>query len=795
MKLKLRTTRWHREEGGYALVAALLIMVLMTSVGMWALLTSSTESKLSGAIFEDHYNFFYAEQGVDRVLSHLHYLEQGLFSSVDGLGYSFQDTSTEALAPKLVLDEKPVVHLKERSSGLEPETNAAWKLTAYLDPEDYPDAVTRNLSRQVRLNVKVTSTTGFEKAFRATVKPRSVWDFAYFAQNFAPDQRGADSDYGVCADPSNDWYNCQVVFHEGDFVTGDVYVRNADKRFDDAHLFFRGSPTVAGRVYWRSHKRFDLGTWSGAAGYNNSPFQTAGGVNNTAPPTNLNGVQQYAKPVGLPDAENFFSQDAGWYAANADVYLQRPATGYAYKMIFRNDINTTNTALDGCREEGRVASAITENLNDKAISCPTHKGTFMLYRVPHDNASNDAGVERRKNLFGNSMRKRHIEMTQVDTGYAAPAEIYSSSASWAAKVVGGCTSERNNTSSNFSYGPYDPYDIDTSLMGGPFTFFEVPSQGGSSCGGGSYSGIIFVEGDLYLSGIVDGKVTIVVAGDVIIDHEIEYEQDPYTGVNSANYSSPNDFDLLNVIALGDIVIPNTYPHRYATEWYWVFDDDFSDPPLDAAYLTEDELRKVRYQPVAEFDEHNAMVGYDDGHEDIHAVLVSYGLQQCTGTGGTLDCDIASASTYDEEIQDFFVGVYANPRTEDGHPHGKPYDAHAYGGATYKRLGNDSGNLRIVGALIQNYPGRFGYDYYDLESTSSGDGSYANSNCTGNSGSCNFIGHHLNLARDPHLDYTTPAFPRGAGANYFIPYGYASYDIVSWEQINPASIDGSYGETW
>src|SRR5512138_591510 len=76
----MRRTHGRRfgDEAGYALVAAMLIMLLVTALGMVAMVTSTSETKITRNIGEDQMMFRFGEQGVDRILSHLHYLPGGL---------------------------------------------------------------------------------------------------------------------------------------------------------------------------------------------------------------------------------------------------------------------------------------------------------------------------------------------------------------------------------------------------------------------------------------------------------------------------------------------------------------------------------------------------------------------------------------------------------------------------------------------------------------------------------------------------------------------------------------------
>ena len=782
MMNRFRSIKTAKRQEGYALVAALLILLLMTAYGLWAMLTSTSESKLSGNMTEEQLMFFFAQQGTERILSHLHYLDQGLFSRVMGLGYIFQDTSSSVLDAIEVLDTKQTLHFTGSSTWGE---NPLFRITANIDPRDYSHGNERNVSPPLAIrSVVENSYTGFTRTFEAIVQPKSIWDFAYFSQNHNPVVR---ENYGSCNTNPNSWYNCHTVFHGArsytfesttemrgpDTVIGDIYLSNSAVSPDNSRLYMRGAPHFNGEVRWRNVEGMDLGSYGGGS-FSNSDNQTNGGTGISTQPTSRKGMVPHSGVVEMFDMDFLTSFNPPYYRKNADLRLTNAGTGYIWKIIFRNDI-APNYAADGCREEGRVASAITPDINNGQVDC-THanaQGTFLLYRVPYSTAA-----ERVCALYGDTMYKRHVELTGAGSRtYEAcqasgTAELWNPSVGWNSRLKGaGCYGVRNNISGSPTMGPYDPNDVP-----GTYYFFYVPSQGKSmsaTClggSGGTYNGIINVEGDVLVEGIVDGKVTIVANGDIIISHEIEYEESPSSNVDSTSHSSVDDIDMLGLFATGNIRIPNSRPKALTHSWRGVYDDDWSDAEYgDKAFV-----------PTAKYD--TVPLTDDNGTEDIHAVMISYGYGACSGTAGGLSCPTAPIAS---DIRNFFVGLYATPRTDTGLPNGDPCCFEG-GSWTWNDMGNDSGTLRIVGAVIQDYPGRVGYDF------DNGGSHWANSSCTdgGAGGGCNFIGHRLELIYDKHLNFTAPAMPGARSTSRYIPYGRASYDIVSWRELNASAVSGN-----
>jgi len=772
----------YKKQEGYALVAAFLILFLMTLLGIWAMVTSTSESRLSGNMSEEQMMFFFAEQGVDRIISHLHYKDQGIFSRVNGLGYKFQDSTTDILSPVKVLEDKQTLYFQGTSTVGE---NQLFRIDAWIDPEDYEHELERNLSRPLAILVRVTNVaTEYQKAFRVAIMPKSVWDFAYYSLNHIPAVRNVVSG---CSGASSTWYNCHTVFHgettmtEGgsnytrqeDTIIGDVYLRNATTSPDDTKFFARGAPVIKGQARWPNSTSYDLGTWG--TRYTGSTNQTAGGQSILNHPLTTTGLNNKAREVDIFPMEHLTSFDTAYYRRNADIRIEDAGSGYIWKIIFRNEIDTNS---DTCIEEGRVGSAITNATNNGVIDCTfDDQGTFLLYRIPWG-----TNADRTCGLYGNTIRRRHEEMTNSLRNYCdgsvGAAELWSPSATFSSKVHGSrCYDTRRNVGpSDHTYGPYDENDIQ-----GVFDFFYVPSQNralNSTCvggGSGNYKGIINIEGPVLVSGIIDGKVTLVVNGDIIIDHEIEkedYRQDiSCTSPGSCTFSSPDAVDMLGLFATGDIIIPNSRPKSYTHSWRGIYNDDFSDA----------ENGQKAFVPTGN---HDALpLIDDDGTEDIHAVMVSFGYGPCSGTGAGLTCATPPTTA---EIQNFQVGLFNYNRLSTTFSAGTIPCCYNSQTSTYEwfDMANDSGTLRIIGALIQNYSGRVGYDFY-----SSGFG-WANSTCTGASGDCNHIGHRLEIVYDKHLKFVMPAMPGASSVNRVIPYGQAAYEILSWQELNDTSILGS-----
>ncbi|MCZ7584097.1 MAG: hypothetical protein M5R36_12590 [Deltaproteobacteria bacterium] len=151
-----------------------------------------------------------------------------------------------------------------------------------------------------------------------------------------------------------------------------------------------------------------------------------------------------------------------------------------------------------------------------------------------------------------------------------------------------------------------------------------PSVGGATGGtcSGTARGIIYVEGDVIVEGIVDGKVTVAAAGNIWLSHEVQYEENPNRPMR--DYGNPDDIDMLGLFATGSVIVPNHYPQdSYASaDRPLRLLDDWSDAP--ATYSGFVGSGRFDHPPM----------GGDDGNEEIHAVIVSFGFGPCTFTGGT-----------------------------------------------------------------------------------------------------------------------------------------------------------------
>ena len=356
-------------QNGYALVAAMLIMIMITALGVVAMVTSSSEQRITSNLGESQMMFYHAEQAVDRILSHLTYLQGGMFSVVNGLGYD-PAQSGNILSPKQVLSSKSVLY-KSSAGTLDP--SALYKIDAWFDPLDFNSPLANTISfwsRPAAITVRVTdSRSGSQRAFRFYVQPRSPWDFAYYVQNNVPADRKTSSLAGEnCGATSPNWYSCQTALMTRDQVTGDAYVGNVvmtpagvTEAFPDTGtLFVRGWPVFAGEARWRSPVPFDEGTFNGAA-FVNSLNQTRGGSATSYQPKGKGGMKAYSKPVTMPNIGQTFTD----YYNSADYVFDDPTqggcVGCVWKILFRNDLDTHNDVAGGFPNRGnsRVASAYT----------------------------------------------------------------------------------------------------------------------------------------------------------------------------------------------------------------------------------------------------------------------------------------------------------------------------------------------------------------------------------------------------------------------------------------------------
>jgi len=795
-----RIKRQRQGEAGYALVASMIILMLITALGLLAMVSSSAEQVITTNLGEDQTHFFLAEQGIDRVLSHMHYLECGLFSRTYGLGYDPLQSNVD-LNPKQVLENRGALHFTGGAGSNSVQSYGSLTLDAWIDPMDFEGWYDRGISRPVAINVRLTNLIkGINKAFRAYVRSDSVWDMAYYAMNSNPAVRGTSSSPENCSQSSQNWYACQSAWLNGDTILGNVYVSNTTYtpstgfvmgEPDTARLFMRGKPRFLGQVSWRNAERFDYGDSSGS-NYLNSQNQTRGGRSideDILPDFSRRNMRYNAKPIMMPPVTTV-TDAVGSYRQAADITFAAPATGYAWKIIFRNDMDTVDTG--GTKSESWVASAITHAVNvgvspTRGVPTEEDHGTMMIYQVPLDmgNATQRMAY-RRAAFYGNDIAHRHARMLSPGGAPGAVGEIWSPThASYKDDISGKyCYDYRNLNEGTF--GPAnDTRDIS-------HYFMYVPSRGqvkytreGTCVGsGGNYSGIIFFEGGpVLVSGILDGQLTIAVAGDIYLDHEIEYENSPTIPLHT--YSGFIEPDILALIATGDVIIPNSYPDKRALGEREIYADDWSDAQSDP-----DEYTGSLFQPTGRYDDPPYNLKDDDGSEDIQAVIMSYGLN-CTLSGSSYSCSAPSTS----DIRAFRVGFYATARTYNAStPYAPsytdpPYDRDPTVAEFNSSGGNDSGKLRIVGAVIENIPGRLAYDHEF--------GAYASGTCS-DGVSCNRIGFsEVELSYDQRLKYLPPPYPRQASSisgyqSFKVPLGYAAYYLMSWEEVDPTDAELSDG---
>lgn len=766
-----------QRNDGYALVAAMMIMLLTTALGALAMVTSVSEQYITTNLGEGQMLFFYAEQGVDRILSHLHNLEGGLFADSWGLGFDPQQAGND-LAPKQVLNAvKALYH-----DGSRYQQREIMRISAYVDPKDFEGAWDRGISRPIAININVTNTrTSADKSFRVYARPRSVWDFAYFSLNNQPSARSGSSPLGEnCNTASPNWYACQSAFLDGDTVIGDTYLSNiaytqaasfAETYPDTGRLFVRGSPSFAGEVRWRAPDFFDNVGQS-------STNQTKGGAATYRHPTVGMRFKPSSRPVLPPKLDVLFDTGQGYRNSNyydlkfGDAGDFASGTPYIWRLIFRNDIDTNG---DGVKANSWVGSAITPMVNQGSsptLGSPANedRGVMMIYRIPFTSGTAlEEEINMQVAFFGRTMAKRDSVMRARD-----PDARWSPSASWKNRISGKQCSGFINV----------PPGNTTGDIAGGYDYMYVPSRGlstagsGSGCGG-TYNGVIVVEGDVIVSGILDAQLTIVASGDIYLDHEIEYENNPME-IKIHDYANMEEPDILGLFAGGNVILPNSYPdesyiYRLPIDYWSVnrpWRDDWSDPhnPLDA----------LRYARIG-FNDDPASIYDDVGDEDIHAVILSYG-QNCTVNGASWSCTPPLANS----VKQFRVGFHATPRTKSPtswvtRPNIED-PAYPAGGLGFDMDGgNDSGWLTVVGAVIQNIPGRLAYDYYRT-------GSNQSSTCTtGHGTGCHRTGFSkVSYFQDPRLKYMLPPYPRdmrnASGANLFSSYGFAAWEIISWEEL-------------
>lgn len=754
----------------------------------------------------------------------------------------------------------------------------------------------RLTSNPFRIAIRVKQGSGYEsdvagseKVFVAEIEAKGPLDFSYFAQDLAYEIRTGTNALPVCKDPATyPQYNCNVTLHHrgrawvrcnpgetcdynnntagdhsnriiGDAFNGDIYIGSGNNR-----LFFRGRPKIQGQVWWRNKN-----TYKKSGGETNQTYGGEGISDESFHPRMAGGLKAYARNI------KFFADkydDSLWGGALSDpnkyhYFLAQAAdiniwggtmpSGYgAVRMLFRHDLDTNN---DGNREEpqlyedvaktkyrlhkyimdatgtplpvpaGAVASAITPTLNNGIVDEPSEKGHVALWFiqwVPSWYYDGSAESERAA-LSGGSTYERLEKMKQSMPAYQ-PINL-----------------DHNNRGVYFSYQHGSYFNPTKGMLGDPnaanVEYWRVPSRG-STINGRVCSGIIYSPYNVIMSGILDGIVSVFVAGDVILDHEIEYEKDALK--YPTDIGDARDMDMMAIFAKGDVVIPNSYPDLSQSKETNFFLDDWSDGfqsgTIDGPKKWDDVSNLPIWEPFnsesifapqGKFDD--PPLFDDDGSEDIHAVIVSWGYQCHTyddpgGGGGPpiTDCDPENSNikdVYEKEVANFRVGFYARARTNIPNPgpnaipeiDGTPFYADYKQKKWFVPAGNQSGPLRVVGSIIQRVPGRVSYDYHNHGKTEGVPPApyYVNSKCTrgfseyvydpGNgqpgqglwdfstSKPCNVIGHEsFEVTYDPRLHLMSPPSPYDnkttfSTLNEFLlwkAYGQAAYEVVNWSEL-------------
>ena len=659
---------------------------------------------------------------------------------------------------------------------------------AWIDLRNWEGDYDRRLSGELYIDVLVSRpATGFSRAFRFKIASRTWWDFAWFIEHYIPANRFGVTDYCNLSGSETyaDYYNCVPNLKTGDKINGDIYWRDYLNR-----PLFRGWPQSSGEGWWHNPDDFDFGTLG--TYYADSEQQTKGGSHTNHHPRFKMGIQSNSPDMQGPNTDMVVSTTLEWYAQHADLVFAPPSANTAYRILFRNDLDTDD---DGSYEEGsRVASAITESINDGTPADTGDEGIIAAWEIPFDktNMSNIQAA-----FWGDTMKVRHERM--INEG----ADLWDPDDSWITGAATACTDQRVNDPTTPTYRPYDENDI-------TFDFLFVPSRNEVSSGcNGTRTGIIFVYGDVLVSGILNGNITLVSTGDIYLDHEIEYEQSavPYMPENNPD---PDKVDMLMLIAGGNIVIPQSCPIDDPTPSYPVFIDDWSDREVVS---TGGGL----YAPTGRND--TFPIPDDFGSEDIHAVMVTFS-HFCTvgsGTPPTVTCkspfDGTLSADQKDQLATFRSGLYAMPRTcESGMVYSNPFTVDPWDNTpkldetnNFLPPANQSGTLSIVGSIYEFYPGRLSYDFNKTGVNGSGDcnnGLTYTFNERINQGSAPATNgcHTMNFERvlvtyDPRLKFNHPTFPIDAdAANGGIPYGRGSYKIVSWEMI-PTGSAGCGGDCW
>lgn len=868
-----------KKEGGFAMLAAIIILSLLIVLGLMAFMVSESEIRVVGNIDMAKKLYFIAEQAVDRILLHLHYNPEG---PIKALGVDMYGSSATILPRQVMKNVGPLAIDPDSQTPIIVDNNYVIEAAInYKDWETKGGQIARPVNQPFRILVKVKHKgSQYTKAYEVEVQPVTPYNFAYFTQNAdaAPDSdwpsynsnpvfrhRGRAANvtfndaFGYCPSTPS-FFESRVI---GDLIGGDLYLGGNDPGF-----YVRGGPTFLGSIWWRTlYPYYDpsRSQSSGCSGSCNKHPSIGGGIKSYAHP--IRAFEERAEDsfwfanIGTtPGGANRFGVQSAYDAANYRFANEKIGTSYyVTRILFMHNVNVNGNGE--CEErgsaqtcdsvKGRVGSAITPRLNNGRVEDPGDTGTFVAWRVrwDHPYAINEdhtlvyanAGFQTsswyRAALYGDNIANRTREILLADPNNCVYNSTVRSCGDLGCKVV-------NDANRRLTL------DLGTTLGTAEVRPALVPDFGKTCAdlgGQGSFnttraSGIIFVDGDVIVSGVVDGRVSIFATGDIILDHEIEYEKDPLKYPDDLN-----DVDMLGLFARGDVIIPHNIALEYPSHPTLAYADDWSDPLLGDG----------NFAPQGWFD--SAAYGSyiagplldDDGSEDLHAIIHAAGFECKYPNEGGADCREWTDSTLqDRKTQarkDMRVGFYAMPKTfgiisgntwssgRFGDPSGKPFLRLVGDEYRFHNMANQSGPLRMTGVVIQDYPGRVGYDYYTGVSnlTWGSKNAIVDSSCTDgvsslvytctydagtdryhwaedyNSASyepCNTVGHEsFELTWDPRLRYTHPPMPFDAAyfttppantipkAAWWFGYGMAAYQITSWKEItsdkNIASNDG------
>jgi len=839
----MRTGR-ARSQGGFALVAAIIILSLLVILGLMAMMIGESEMRVVSNLDMDKKLQYIAVQAVDRILTHLHYNPEGPFKT---LGVDLYGDSTTIL-PRMVLRGVGPLVIDEGNASFPVRVDDRYYIDAsinYQDWEQQGSYIARPIDQRFTIYVRVKHRdSNYSKLFSVEIEPTTPWDFAYFSQNSEPlaDSPGYNREvifrhrgraasasftdaYGYCQSTPNFFYN-RVI---GDVISGDVYLGDMDAGF-----FMRGSPVFGGKIWWRTlYPNYDpsRSQSAGCSGSCNKHPVLIGGIRSNAP--EIRAFERDPRDSFWFATEGSFGvlgiKEAANYRFSNTIFNGHH---YVTRILFMHNLDTNGngTCEDGpC---GAVGSAITPSLNNGQVDDAGDAGAMLVWRVrwDHPNAISDvhqpvyasgnfaATPWYRAALMGDNLDERMMGILDADPHNC----VYNSSTRSCGTLQ--CLVPSGARLWWTSLGTYGSVSVRPAM---------VPDFGKSCAdlgGEGSYpynnnvgTGIIYVEGDVIVSGLVDGRVSIFATGDIILDHEIEYEKHPLRYPNDLE-----DVDMLGLFARGDVLLPEHIATEYPANPTYTYPDDWSDPFLgDGNFAPQGwfDSSQGKYAVGALLD--------DDGSEDIHALIHTAGNECSYSSGGGVDCaEWQSATLRDRKQQarqDMRVGFYALPRTTGwggvtfGNPNGRPF-MRLVGNSYYAfhNMANQSGPLRVVGTVIQNYPGRVGYDYHTGGSnpTWNDKPTYINSTCDDatsalvytcqldsdaqryywaedhdNSKPCNVVGHEsFEVTYDPRLRLTHPPMPFDIAYSFthgqnqvpkgawWFGYGMAAYEVLGWEYL-------------